>query len=728
LDYFFNAELVSLLKFYEFIELFSESLWAKAIRRGLIFLIPLIIAGSLALVINNLPLAAYQQFMSELFGENWKAAGALIDNLSFGIIGLALTGTVCFTAIEEYNHKYGIRIHPYIVSLAAIISFLLLTNKGIEGLMSKQVGNNAIFLAIVVAIITTELFVRLQLLSSQWFEKGMIDSDPAINKSLSAMIPFLISLTLFTGLKLMLSAMGIEDINDVLSQNLEKLFLNINNPLASLLLYLFLTQLFWFFGIHGSKLLYSVNNNIYLEASKVNALIHAAGEIPENIVTKSFLDAFAIIGGSGATIALILAIFISRQKGTTREIAKYSLLPSVFNINELIVFGLPIVLNPFFIIPFIAVPIILALSAYLASVAGFLPVTTADVIWTTPPLLSGYLATGSVRGTLMQVFNIALGTLIYLPFVYNYNNYRNDVRKRCFETMVAAILKDSCKNTITHTERNDEVGFMAKALVADIRSALTEDQFYLKYQPQVDNCGKVSGFEALLRWKHPLYGEVPPPVIIALAEESNMINEIGHSVIQKALYQLAQWRNAGAKQISLAINVSPSQLKDKTILNTLQAIIDKYELDPSYIELEFTESVEIATTGEVLQVIESLKTMGFKLAMDDFAMGHTSLLYLRHYSLNTIKIDGSLTKDVVNNISCQDIISTLVFLACSTGAKLIAEHVETEEQWQMLIDLGCNHFQGYLFYKPLVAEEAFKIINSHEAPLIAPFCGSVNHT
>jgi cellobiose PTS system EIIC component len=494
---------------YIYLEALSDSLWVKAIRRGLILLIPLILAGSLALVLNNLPVAAYQSFMIQIFGVNWKIAGEYINNLTFGIIGLALTGTVCFNAIEEFNAIKGSRIDSYQVALCSIISFFILTNEGTAGLLSNQVGNNSIFIAILVAIATTELFVRLHYRAGRWFKPELADAEPSLNKALTAIIPFLFIIIIFTCLRIILINLGIDNINEFLSNILENIFLKIKQPLVSILLYLLVTQFLWFFGIHGSKLLFAVNDNIYLEASKVNAYIHSVGGTPDHIVTKSFLDAFIIIGGSGATIALICAILISSQKGSSRVIAKYSLLPSLFNINELIVFGLPVVLNPFFIVPFIAVPIILALVSYYATHIGFLPVTIADVIWTTPPLLSGYLATGSYKGVLMQMFNIGLGILIYLPFVKLFDNYRLEARRNSFKLMVATVLTDSCKADKQHLERNDVVGYLARAFVADIKKALECDEFYLKYQPQVNKQGFITGFEALLRWNHHLYGEIP---------------------------------------------------------------------------------------------------------------------------------------------------------------------------------------------------------------------------
>ncbi len=694
----------------KYLEVLSDSLWAKAIRRGLILLIPLIIAGSLALVINNFPVAAYQSYMVQAFGENWKMAGEIIDNLTFGIIGLALTGTVCFNAIEELNSRKGGRIHSYQVSLCGIISFFILTNKGTEGLLSNQVGNNSIFIAILVAIATTELFVRFHSRSGLWFKPEVIDADPSLNKALTAIIPFLFIIIIFISLRISLIYLGIDSINEFLSNLLENIFLKIQQPLVSILLYLLVSQFLWFFGIHGSKLLYAVNDNIYLEASKVNAYIHAAGGTPDNIVTKSFLDAFIIIGGSGATIALIAAILLSSQKGSSRVIAKYSLLPSIFNINELIVFGLPIVLNPFFILPFIAVPVVLALVSYYATYIGFLPVTIADVNWTTPPLLSGYLATGSYKGVLMQIFNIGLGILIYLPFVKLFNNYRLEARRSRFKLMVSTVLSDSCKADKKHLERNDEVGYLARAFVADISRAIDCDELYLKYQPQVNKQGLITGFEALLRWNHHLYGEIPPLLIVALAEEAGLINQIGKVVLNKALKQQALWQSIKPDQIKMSINLSPSQLKDGDLQPTLHSLVEAYSLNPELIELEFTESVEITATAETREIMESLKKMGFKLAMDDFGMGHTSLLYLRLFTVDTIKIDGSLTCDVVTDKNSQDIISTLAFLSKSTEADLVAEYVETEEQWQILIELGCQYFQGYLFSEPVLADNATLMI------------------
>ena len=205
---------------------------------------------------------------------------------------------------------------------------------------------------------------------------------------------------------------------------IQKPLQGLSSSLPAAIIVAFLNQLLWFFGLHGTNILGAIIEPIYVPLVIENADLFNAGtsafDVPY-IVTKPFLDSFVFLGGSGATIALIIAIFIvirREKKHPYREVAKISAPAGLFNINEPVIFGLPIVLNPVMLIPFIIIPVILVIVSYTALATGLVPKTVALVPWSMPPIISGFLVTGgSWRGVVLQLVNIAIAVTIYIPFV-----------------------------------------------------------------------------------------------------------------------------------------------------------------------------------------------------------------------------------------------------------------------------------------------------------------------
>lgn len=376
----------------------SENILVKSINRGLILIIPLIIMGSATLVINNFPLIQYQELMVSIFGDQWKLFGESIWNLTFGAMGLALSMTIAYSLASADTCLSNSRVNPVITSLVSLTSLLTILNTGSSGIHTNNAGVSGVFLSIIVAILSAELFICLQKYMNNHYRSFMIDADPVIPQALYSIIPFCLTLLVFTLLRLLLSYLGIEDINQLIINLTKNIFNSIDNQFSESILFVLLNQVFWFFGIHGNNVLYSVSQDMYMKAIDLNISALAVGSAPVHILTKPFLDVFVLIGGSGSTLCLLIAIFLVDRKSNTSKLAKISLLPAIFNINEIIVFGLPVVLNPLFLLPYVLVPLILTMVSYSATVLGLVPVTIAPVNWTTPPLLGGWMATGSWRG------------------------------------------------------------------------------------------------------------------------------------------------------------------------------------------------------------------------------------------------------------------------------------------------------------------------------------------
>jgi cellobiose PTS system EIIC component len=189
------------------------------------------------------------------------------------------------------------------------------------------------------------------------------------------------------------------------------------DQLGSAMLVAFLIHILWFFGLHGSNIMLPITNAVYLPNINDNIAAFQAGQSIPHIVTPPFFDAFVWMGGAGTTISLVAALMIAAKRRDMKDMTKLTAAPALFNINEPMLFGLPICLNPIYLIPFVLSPMVLTITTYLAIASGIVPRTIAMMPWTTPPVIGGFLVTGSAMGALLALVNIGIGILIYLPFV-----------------------------------------------------------------------------------------------------------------------------------------------------------------------------------------------------------------------------------------------------------------------------------------------------------------------
>lgn len=243
-------------------------------------------------------------------------------------------------------------------------------------------------------------------------------------------------------------------------------------------------------------------------------------------------------------------------------------------------------------------------------------------------------------------------------------------------------------------------------LEESLRTALAKEQFQLVYQPQVDlTSGQICGAEALIRWHHPELGLVSPADFIPIAEETGQIIEIGEWVFATACAQARQWLDAGLPACRMSINLSSIQFKRSALVATVQQLIQQTGLAPEHIELELTESAVMTDVEQNILRLKQLKAMGVKIAIDDFGTGYSSLNYLKKFPIDTLKIDRSFVVDVATDKDDEAIVKAIMALAATLNLDVIAEGVETKEQLTVLQQYGCPLIQGYLFSRPLPADE-----------------------
>ncbi|MDF2466495.1 MAG: signal transduction protein : sensor, domain [Ramlibacter sp.] len=267
--------------------------------------------------------------------------------------------------------------------------------------------------------------------------------------------------------------------------------------------------------------------------------------------------------------------------------------------------------------------------------------------------------------------------------------------------------KNSGRNTVCFFDPEMQAVATANAALAtDLREAWREGQFLIDYQPQVGPDGRMTGVEALLRWKHPNRDMVPPSHFIPTAEETSLIIPIGHWVLEQACAQLAAWaKRPDRRHLSIAVNVSVRQFRHPDFVDEVLTAIKHAGIPPEKLKLELTESLLADGIEVTVAKMGSLKEMGVTLSLDDFGMGYSSLSYLKRLPLDQLKIDREFVKDILTDANDAAIARTIVGLAQSLGLGVIAEGVETEEQRAFLARQGCFEYQGYLFCQPLSIDE-----------------------
>jgi diguanylate cyclase (GGDEF)-like protein/PAS domain S-box-containing protein len=288
-----------------------------------------------------------------------------------------------------------------------------------------------------------------------------------------------------------------------------------------------------------------------------------------------------------------------------------------------------------------------------------------------------------------------------------------EVLLKSAEMALGALRRRDAQDSIQcYTERMKVDAFARLSMENALRVAVDRGQFSLLYQPKVDaDSGSIIGCEALIRWVHPDEGVIGPDAFIPLAEEIGLIHQLGQWVLRRACDDLARWRVAGAPVVPVAVNLSGSQFGRQDLLEQIRHTLTQSGTDPSMIELEVTESALMRDTRSTAEVISELHGMGLSLAVDDFGTGYSSLAYLKRFAVNTLKIDRSFVQDCEGERGDPAIVRAIIAMASSLGIGVVAEGVETVAQARVLQGEGCPVMQGYLFARPMSADEFCKVLS-----------------
>jgi len=253
-------------------------------------------------------------------------------------------------------------------------------------------------------------------------------------------------------------------------------------------------------------------------------------------------------------------------------------------------------------------------------------------------------------------------------------------------------------------------------LESELHAALHGGQFELHYQPKVDTTtGRINSAEALIRWRHPQRGLLPPADFIGIADDCGLLDDIGEWVLHEACRQAKAWQDAGLPRLRVAVNLAPSQFRLTNLVDQIRRALDAARLDPQLLEVELTESAVMSDAEESILILEAISSMGVLVSVDDFGTGYSSMSYLRRFPIDKLKIDRCFVEEMTRRSEDASIVRAIISLAHSLHLKVIAEGVETSEQLALLADLGCDQYQGFYFSPALSADKFVALVRQSHA-------------
>ena len=393
----------------------EQNRYLSAVKNSFMAAMPLLIIGSFFILLAYLPINAYTEFMLNTFGVDWQRMFTIPNNISMSM----MTVYVVVGMGNELAKSYGLDNMAGI--FAALASFFVVTpmhafaEEGLGiGIPLGTLGAAGLFVGILVAIIAVEI---MRFTDKMGWKIKMPDSVPQnVSKSFSSLIPVALVIVFFNFVRIGFEQTSYGDVQTFIFNNLQTPLTALGSTLPATIVVLIIEGVLWSFGLHGANIVGSVMQPIWLTLTAENAAAVATGQVIPNIVNYQFYSNFVKVGGSGATFGLCLLLLFAAKSKQFRALGKLSIGPEIFTINESIIFGMPIVLNPIMIVPFLLTPLVLSIVAYFSMSTGLVPLTNGvNIPWTTPPVISGFLVSGW-RGAVLNIVQIALSAAIYFPF------------------------------------------------------------------------------------------------------------------------------------------------------------------------------------------------------------------------------------------------------------------------------------------------------------------------
>lgn len=652
-----------------------------AIKNCFLSIMPLIIINSFLVLMINL--LGYFHIKNTLFDYE-----KILFNISISIENIIpyifiFLFTQNIFRIKHEKHKLQLSIFSIVALL--LYSIFIIDNPYI-------IRDSMILRAIVIGILNYFLYNLISKIYTRYIHINILKSFYFVEDICLGLIHLVILSTLYFLIFKFFPNLRLD-----LSTNL-----HFNNSLRSPLIYNLILLLPWFFGINGAQLMKASYVELYQNASfNMTSFAHSKGYI--KYFDESFYNLYINIGGSGATFCLLLALLIHR-KNEYKNFSKLAFIPSLFNVNEIVVYGFPIVGNVLLMIPFILVPTLFTILTYFALLFKFIQPATIYTSWLTPTIISGFTSSqGNYRVVIWQIFLIIIGTLIYLFFLKKFMKIDDKIA-----------LQDISSINETISDYGSHFDYIVDFNEAKhkLNLLLKKGNLTLYFQPIVnivDN--KIIKMESLVRINHEELGIVSP-YFISYFKTLNKMPDLDYWVIEESFKYGKILENKG-KNYCLSINISAETFMQKNFYESIIELVNKYSVNPRKFNLEIVEEVCLLDIKSVKFRINELKEFGFTIAIDDFGTGYSSLSYLLDLEVNYIKIDRQFVINL-KLIKGEIVLKNIIQLCKSIGYKVIVEGVETEIELSILKKLGVDMIQGYYYFKPNSFENIQKEIDEFD--------------
>nr|WP_254869293.1 EAL domain-containing protein [Vibrio diazotrophicus] len=659
-----------------------------AIRQGMIWLIPCLMLSSLALFV-----ACIAEFY--IGGRpSWVQAFYDMNSAVGDVFPYLMTATTSYLLAMQW------RIPRPPMALLSIL-YLVVSASLIKTHSTLEM------LYIVMAIVTPLYAIPLIAYLFSLKALHVTSSESAgsmVKESLNLVLPAIITLAMVMLVNfVILESLSLFSLDKLLT------FDYANDPYIFGSVFAVLNSTLWFFGIHGYYALLPMVELLQQASDLTYSTVAAGGSAPY-AMNLSFMGTFVFIGGSGSTLSLVIALLLFSKQKTLRLIAIASIPIGLINVNEILLFGLPIIFNPRLFIPFLLAPLANVIIGLTAVNLGLVHIPSVSVPFNAPVLVNALIAThGDWHSVALQAINLAVGILIYLPAVRATNQVfgEREIRIASLDT--------------TYMRREEEAKTLAddpivlaqqkehhQARVEKQIQNMSQKEFCLEYQPQVaKHNGAVVGCEALVRAMDDQGNLLPPSSFLPWLESAGLMKDMDLWVFKRVAKDIVYWNQLGI-HVPVSVNITPDTLVDDEYLGKIISAIGAVS---SQIHIEITEETLLVDERALQHALERLHAMKVKIYIDDFGTGYSSLSYLNRFDIDAIKIDRSFVL-ALDTQRGRKVFASLQSVATELDLAVVVEGVETQQQLDAIADHPNLSIQGWLFSRSLKPEDFINYVQA----------------
>ncbi|MCZ4374046.1 EAL domain-containing protein [Vibrio diazotrophicus] len=659
-----------------------------AIRQGMIWLIPCLMLSSLALFV-----ACIAEFY---IGSRptWVQAFYDMNSAVGDVFPYLMTATISYLLAMQW------RIPRPPMALLSIL-YLVISASLIKTDSTLEM------LYIVMAIVTPLYAIPLiaYLFSLKALHVTSSESAGAmVKESLNLVLPAIITLAMVILVNfVILKGLSLFSFDNLLT------FDYANNPYIFGSVFAVLNSTLWFLGIHGYYALLPMVE-LLQQASDLTYSTVAAGGTAPYVMNLSFMGTFVFIGGSGSTLSLVIALLLFSRQKTLRLIAIASIPIGLINVNEILLFGLPIIFNPRLFLPFLLAPLANVIIGLTAVNLGWVPIPSVSVPFNAPVLVNALIAThGDWHSVALQALNLAVGILIYLPAVKATNKVLGEREIRIASLDTTYMRRQEEAKTLT-----DDPIILAQqkehhqARVEKQIQNMSQKEFCLEYQPQVaKHSGAVVGCEALVRAMDDQGNLLPPSSFLPWLESAGLMKDMDLWVFKRVAKDIVYWNQLGI-YVPVSVNITPHTLVDDEYLEKIISAIGEVS---DQIHVEITEETLLVEEQALQRALERLHAMKVKIYIDDFGTGYSSLSYLNRFDIDAIKIDRSFVL-ALDTQRGRKVFASLQSVATELDLAVVVEGVETQQQLDAITDHPNLSIQGWLFSRSLKPEDFINYVQT----------------